>query len=448
MASTLNYTIHNLKSKRSDRKVDLFFRASVLKYIMMIERLNYEKGTIGLLIAYYRKNKLMTIKEMMNDDNGAICTFSTLRSIESGKSSRDDFYYRLAKNLGLDVTLAADKYSELYRLRKKLMTDITDLSATRLKEDLNAIEKKLKAYDKTLYLRELLSMYRDIVIFILEKRYPSKENVHVYHYLKDHLAKEDKMICLYLLISVSSQFKELMDVRMSLFGSLDEYPNEEFLFPLRLRRLFYGQNSLSYVLDKLNEIDQNRSLYHGYLIYDCYALLFADMNMFDKAQSYIDRCLDIAKRIDISDPMRNDLYGQAAIIAYSLKDYDKAIAFFDESIKYGNNRGIRMILYFDALERTDHKDKLKAYLYDIDVYAINNHYEKLVTKYYKEKYHSIHKGKKYYNDLEDIILDDLVEVANFGGDEVKKILFDDLSDLVSKTKAYSKLHRFKEVCSL
>ncbi len=412
-----------------------------------------EKKMIGALIGYYHKKKKMTIKRVITTKNGKrICDPKTLTLIENGNVSRDHFYYDLAENMDLKITLNQNIYKYIYGIRDRIIENISSFSASKLKQEVSIIDEAIIKYSNHLYIKELLMLYKDIISFLLYKTYPSKSNIDIYLFISSKLDTKNKMIDLFFLIAVSKYYEEVSLIKDDLYDKARLFINTPMFFSIKLDMIVDDDKldeAYPFLTNLLNaEYELND--YQRYLVYNNVAFALCNMNLFGLSLEYLKRCeLLVDNNLDISESKKIDLLKQSAMIHYMNNDYINSIHYFKLAKSFPDCKlGTSVIFFFDSFEKLKKTDKLKDILLKTNINNIINKREKKIVIFYKEKYKSEPLNRKTMIFLEDYILDILVDVACSGGNFIKKIVFDNLSYLTSNTKNYSKLNRFKNACDM
>ena len=381
----------------------------------MSDKFKYEKQMIGYLLKHYYKESNYSLEEFINGNDtylntmcnqcnkcnkpDRICSKNTLYRLFDGSIiSNECVYYRLANKLNKEVILDRyDIYEKLEDYRELLVNNIVDFSKNNLEKLESLILVDLKKYKNTLLVYELLSLYLNL---IKDKLYlgssPKKEEISIYHFLKDLIHEDDKKIILYYFYTGKFVWAAYgMDYQQN-YKETEIYIDEPLFYERKLDCVYYMDqlNSYNYLINEEMPKINKLSSYHQYWLYRKLQIVQVNSEAFSDSYETMLKCYDIMQNNDFSTPIIFNTYLRLGFISYCLKNYDASINWLLKAFNIRKSLTKDLLILCSSLEKLGKIDELKIILNETDIKSNKSNYSKMIYTYYKIKHQKENKSKQ------------------------------------------------------
>lgn len=395
---------------------------------------NDEKRIIGLLIGHYRRKKHISRNELLSTSNDSLCSPKTLIRIENGHiPKRNQFYISLCQSLDVSYPFEEKLLYKLDNYRQKLVHAILEGSKGNMEILLEKIDEDFTHH--ILYVSERAWLYQSILTLLLYDQVPSQEKMDVFYCLKDVLLEEDRKLLFFLFMHP----KIRKNVDRSLIHESLIYEHEPLFFDFHLSHiisvssLLYSHHQLQKILNKKEELTDLQKI----LLFRRIAEIEASGNDIVLAYKTMKNCLCLLHR-DICDPLRVSIYIDCALFAYQSNDTDACIHYLFEVVSI--NLSLlkeAWLLLLHVLEKSNQKELLMHYLFDMNLTDEQDERGKAVLSYFRLKYDTM---DTHDADREKYICQKLKVLGEHK--VYKKILLEDLMEIVAVTSHYKFIYRF------
>lgn len=428
----------------------------------MDERIKHIKKIIGKLIKHYRKQNSFYVNDFIYEEDeyyqnnclncnacknpSRICSKNTLYRLEDGNEIQNEcIYYRLAHKLGKKVILnRMDFYLKLEAYRNLLIDSLIDFSKSKIINLEAQVTHDLYTYENTLYIGEILLLYKSIIQDKLYSTKIEKKDIQMFLSIKEYLNEDDKKLLVYYLYTGSFKREEFGIKFKELSLESQKYINDPLFYQVKLDNI-NKQNHLVALNDFVyNEIPKVESLnqYQKYRLY--YALEYALTNSgaFDEAYKILIKAKDIAISTDFGDKTLKNCYLRLGFVSYCIEQYTETEKWMIKAFEMDHSISKNLAILCSALEKTKKYDTLKNVINLTDASKNKTIYGKKIFIYYKLKYEKKKLTKKDILILEDYICNEISPLLSKYGNIHKKIFEEDLIKYVRKTGNFHKYFEF------
>lgn len=394
-------------------------------------RFKYERMLSGWLIGYYRRQLHLSQEDLLTylSASQVSCSLKTLGRLEHGHVVNDErIYHLLAKALHRSDRLDVHLLQRLHKYRLDLQRYLIQYSKSGMKRLLSVITHEL-AYQKSLYISEMLQIYQQLLLYELYHQSPDEKCLQIVSFLKDKVNKDDQRLLFFLL---HHNFYVLNEINIHSFDPL--------FFDIDLDQLCSSANVL-HTYHQLLAIQCDPAL--SLSTYQHILLLqhLAQLNLRDhdpqSASDAIKKAIQLYRR-DFCDPLLAILYAEMGYICYQLNQYDASIEYFMTSMQI-NPFCIdhHLLLFFHAYELINRTHELKKLLARFDTSIFQNSQMHAIFDYYQIKYHHS-STKENRQTMENYLCYHFKELYSIP--YYATVLLDELHELCQQTNNYKSLY--------
>lgn len=428
------------------------------------EEFGYEKRIIGKLIYYYRRKRNLKIDSLLYNKGSyyfnfcqdcnkckkteRICSIGTLYKIEKGETlvKNECYYYRLCENLNKKYDFDEKMFMRLKEYQELLYGNLLHFSKNNLKSISTRLEKDLVIYKNSIYISEVLSLYLNMVNYMLYKKVPEKQLIDVYIYLKKHVNELDKKIILLLLFYMSKEFVHTGIDRKETIDECAVYFDDLLFYDVKLSNIVDKNFLESFsILEEEGKKELNE--YQQLIVAKYKGYVYLNSGLFENCYDQLTKCLNIlTNSTNLSDIEHLECFRRLGIVCFVLGKHDECINYYKKVLDANISLGINYCLYFNALEVRNRKEEIISVLSRINNIIDNkNMNEKIVLDYYREKYLHGELTKERIQILEKYILYSIKPIFEIMGVLQKKIFISDMKDYVKRTGNYKFLYQITDI---
>ncbi|MCI7221994.1 MAG: hypothetical protein PUH85_00590 [Firmicutes bacterium] len=410
---------------------------------------------IGYLIGYHRKLQNIKINNLIkfNDyiknryckdcqkrcNKKYICSDRTLYKIENGSVVNDEcVYINLIDNLNMHFTSNRILLNKLDLFKNIIVECLLNVNKSSMISILNDITVELDSSVDTIYVSSILNLYKDIIQYKLYEIMPSSNNLKIYIFLYDKLDNINKNIIINLFYTL--RYKN--DLALTFVNNNKNYFDYEnrLLFEPKLLEIREQDYIKGY--ETISEIDINYlNDYQQFLVFNSFAFIQLNLNLFDKCKYSLEKCLDIYQKNDYPIIIGKNTSRQLAMVSYMLNDYEDCINYLKmASNDLNDDIMAQYALLFDSYQKLNRINEMKQILKEINTKTL---LVKEYVIYYKLKYEKDLDITQMIK-LEDYINQSIVPIINKTGMIFKNIFKKEIMTLVSQTKRYKSLFIYEE----
>lgn len=410
---------------------------------------------IGYLIGYHRKLQNIKINNLIkfNDyiknryckdcqkrcNKKYICSDRTLYKIENGSVVNDEcVYINLIDNLNMHFTSNRILLNKLDLFKNIIVECLLNVNKSSMISILNDITVELDSSVDTIYVSSILNLYKDIIQYKLYEIMPSSNNLKIYIFLYDKLDNINKNIIINLFYTL--RYKN--DLSLTFVNNNKNYFDYEnrLLFEPKLLEIREQDYIKGY--ETISEIDINYlNDYQQFLVFNSFAFIQLNLNLFDKCKYSLEKCLDIYQKNDYPIIIGKNTSRQLAMVSYMLNDYEDCINYLKmASNDLNDDIMAQYALLFDSYQKLNRINEMKQILKEINTKTL---LVKEYVIYYKLKYEKDLDITQMIK-LEDYINQSIVPIINKTGMIFKNIFKKEIMTLVSQTKRYKSLFIYEE----
>lgn len=410
---------------------------------------------IGYLIGYHRKLQNIKINNLIkfNDyiknryckdcqkrcNKKYICSDRTLYKIENGSVVNDEcVYINLIDNLNMHFTSNRILLNKLDLFKNIIVECLLNVNKSSMISILNDITVVLDSSVDTIYVSSILNLYKDIIQYKLYEIMPSSNNLKIYIFLYDKLDNINKNIIINLFYTL--RYKN--DLALTFVNNNKNYFDYEnrLLFEPKLLEIREQDYIKGY--ETISEIDINYlNDYQQFLVFNSFAFIQLNLNLFDKCKYSLEKCLDIYQKNDYPIIIGKNTSRQLAMVSYMLNDYEDCINYLKmASNDLNDDIMAQYALLFDSYQKLNRINEMKQILKEINTKTL---LVKEYVIYYKLKYEKDLDITQMIK-LEDYINQSIVPIINKTGMIFKNIFKKEIMTLVSQTKRYKSLFIYEE----
>ncbi|MDY4972767.1 MAG: hypothetical protein SO103_04330, partial [Erysipelotrichaceae bacterium] len=387
---------------------------------------------IGYLIGYHRKLQNIKINNLIkfNDyiknryckdcqkrcNKKYICSDRTLYKIENGSVVNDEcVYINLIDNLNMHFTSNRILLNKLDLFKNIIVECLLNVNKSSMISILNDITVELDSSVDTIYVSSILNLYKDIIQYKLYEIMPSSNNLKIYIFLYDKLDNINKNIIINLFYTL--RYKN--DLALTFVNNNKNYFDYEnrLLFEPKLLEIREQDYIKGY--ETISEIDINYlNDYQQFLVFNSFAFIQLNLNLFDKCKYSLEKCLDIYQKNDYPIIIGKNTSRQLAMVSYMLNDYEDCINYLKmASNDLNDDIMAQYALLFDSYQKLNRINEMKQILKEINTKTL---LVKEYVIYYKLKYEKDLDITQMIK-LEDYINQSIVPIINKTGMIFKNI---------------------------
>jgi hypothetical protein len=430
-------------------------------------------STIGKLIRYYRKtlleetgdsiytqkgivshksetyiNKLIELGERI--DKKLICSNKTLVAIETGTlitEESESTFIGLAMNINKKYSISRTYIYYFNDIYEQTIKNIEWMNRTNLKTILTSLNEAAPKMKNLLLYNELQEIFKAFILYYLDNEIPNKDFIIKYSKVADAF-NIDIQSLIYTLILVYYKYIEIDHALYNNYLCKINSFNLDNIIGLKSKLFYHATTDQQYELIQLlkdieDRPDYKDNYYLQYYVNDFRALMMINTN-FDKADEPLKNCISLMKKHQniFNYSHKASSYLHFGVYSFHKKDYENAIKYFEQTLKYKNYRypiGLLISLIY-SLERLNKPNNIiKKTIEDLNINP-KQHIGlfKSVLYYYKLKYKQEIITKNIAITLEDIITEDIL--PNLHEKSINRGIFiNELKDLLQISKRFKPL---------
>ena len=310
---------------------------------------------IGRLIGIYREQRRGKSQNSFTQKSFAkdICSVNTLKRIESGETARDEYVYQslLAKfNLKLGYYEDVDNYIE------SLMDSLYDaIEYYRLEDILTICGKALRVLNEVkeyIYYNELYVLFKSTYQYYKEDIEVDDDTMEHFYKIYSFMNKEYNSLYKRMIFT-RAQIYAINNIQYyyNLINELNFTSSEKWSEKIPVLHYYYISKQYLKMKKLIEVLEQHFIKVHNYTrlidIYTCNLLLHSNIEK-EKVKDCILKAEQIINNYNVPNIKKREFYSNVAIAFYSMKDYNKALEFFDRVVNgenYQDNIYLPFLIY-------------------------------------------------------------------------------------------------------